>query len=121
VTTVFWNSANYLQLGRMQAIISFIQRNLGQHLSIELLVSQVGLSPTHLRRVFLEATGSPIHQFIIHLRLRKAREFLMTTQMPLIQISTALGFNSESHFIAVFKRAHSTTPARYRKMFVRDD
>jgi len=108
---------SYQQLNRIQRLIGYIQNNLSQPLTIATLAAQVDISATHLRRIFLAATGSPIHQFIIHLRLKKAREFLISTEMPLIQISTALGFNSQSHFITVFKRVHSTTPARYRQRF----
>jgi len=110
-------SPNYQQLGRIQYLTKYIQDNLSQPLTIKDLAALIKISPTHLRRIFFAATDSTVHQFIIHLRLTKARELLITTEVPLIQITTALGFNSQSHFIAAFRRAHSTTPARYRKLF----
>lgn len=102
---------------RIQQVIDYIQNNIGEQLSIARISNKVNLSETHLRRMFHDATGLSIHKFIVHLRLKKAHELLMTTDIPLIQISTALGFNSPSHFISVFKKSYSITPARYRKMF----
>lgn len=109
---------SYIHLGRIHSIIKFIQNNLDQPLSIEQLAKQVGLSSTHFRRIFSKATGMTTHQFIMHMRLKKARELLTNTDMPMIQISTSLGFHSQSHFTACFKKMHAVTPARYRRLFL---
>ena len=107
----------YIHLGRIQNTVSYIQNNLDQRLSIEHLAEQVQLSTTHLRRLFSKATGMSIHQFITHLRMTKACELLINTEMPLIRIASALGFNSQSHFTSSFKNVHALTPARYRQLF----
>ena len=108
----------YIHLGRIQEVISFIQNNLDQPLTIELLAAQIDLSPTHFRRIFTKATGVSAHQFIINLRLKRARELLTNTDTPIIHIAEMLGFNSQSHFTALFKKQHAITPHRYRQLFI---
>lgn len=109
------------QLGRIQTVISHIQNNLGRSLSIKTLAELVELSPTHFRRLFIQATGLSTHQFITRLRLRRSRELLINTNMPIIQIAGGLGFSSQSHFTTNFKKIYSVTPARYRKVFLAEE
>ena len=108
---------NYGQLGRIQNIISYIQAHLDQSLTIEHLAAHLKLSPSHFRRLFREAMGTSIHQFIAQMRLKKSCELLSNSDMPLVQISETLGFSSQSHFTTSFKTYHAVTPARYRQLF----
>jgi len=108
----------YIHLGRIQTTINFIQDNLNQPLSIDELAAQVQVSPTHFRRLFKKATGMSTHQFITHMRMKKARELLISTDVPLIHIAESMGFSSQSHFTSSFKKVHAVSPARYRLMFI---
>jgi AraC family transcriptional regulator len=107
----------YGQLPRIQNTISYIQKNLDQALSLDELARLQGLSTTHFRRLFLESTGISTHQFIAQLRLKKARDLLTNSTMPLVQLADSLGFSSQSHLTSSFKKSHAVTPARYRKLF----
>lgn len=108
---------SYGNLVRIQSTLNYIQKNLSKSLSIEELARYQGLSQTHFRRLFLESTGVPIHKFIAQMRLKRSRELLINSDVPLIQMSDSLGFNSQSHFTTSFKNVYAVTPGKYRKLF----
>lgn len=95
---------------------AYIQAHLSEKLTIGLLCKQFSLSPTSLKEGFRRAYGTPIHAFLIRQRLKRARELLCTTPMPVQQAALAVGYESMSQFNAAFKRQYGTTPGKYRKM-----
>jgi len=110
-------SVEHIQLERIKSIVKFIHQHIADVLTVELLAHHLNISQTHLRRLFSEAVGMTLHQYIIHIRLKKAQDLLASTSSTIIQISQETGFNSQSYFTNSFKKAHSITPAQYRKIF----
>jgi AraC family transcriptional regulator len=87
----------------------------------DLSLAQLGdvakLNPSHLVTVFRKATGLAPHQFLIHLRIDRAKQRLRCSRerdTPLAEMSVQLGFNDQSHFIRHFKRLTGTTPGAWR-------
>ena len=75
----------------------------------------VEMSPCRFARVFKEAIGLPPHQFVLRKRIARARKMLEASDLPLSEISASLGFESQSHFTAVFHKLAGTTPRAYRE------
>jgi transcriptional regulator GlxA family with amidase domain len=69
----------------------------------------------YLNRIFKEYTHQTIHQFLINLRLNKAKELLLTTLLDITKISEEVGFLSYTHFIKVFREKFEIPPQQYRK------
>jgi AraC-like DNA-binding protein len=79
------------------------------------LAAQVGLSPRHFARSFLEATGCTPHDYLLRIRLSRARE-LMTRPSQAVclkQIAESCGFYDQTHFGRHFRRVFGTTPAAF--------
>jgi len=74
----------------------------------------VKISPFHLTRLFRDATGLPLHRYLLYSRLAKAIDTLLNTDRDLTQIALDLSFSSHSHFTSVFHRMIGLTPSVFR-------
>ena len=72
----------------------------------------------HLTRLFKEYVGETIHDYIHTLKINYGAMLLRTTDMGILAISSACGYDSLSHFIKIFKRHFKMTPKEYRKSFI---
>lgn len=77
------------------------------------LAAIADLSPFHLHRMFRASRGTTLQGWITRQRIGRAKALLATTT-PLIEISMACGFSSQSHFTRVFKAGTAITPSAYR-------
>jgi transcriptional regulator GlxA family with amidase domain len=78
------------------------------------LARDVGLSPRQLERLFRRYLGRSPKRYYMELRLAKARNLLMQTDMSVINVALACGFASPSHFSKCYRALYKTTPYRER-------
>jgi len=82
--------------------------------SPEKIAAELNLSYSWFRKVFKEYTGSSPTRYYNELRLKKAKELLSTTTIPVKEISFNLNFESSSYFITFFKSKVGVSPTGYR-------
>lgn len=95
-------------------VISFIQDNYKNKLTLEELSSKVNLSPYYFSRMFKKEVGYSPYEFIIMVRLNEAKRLLKGTISPIKEIAFSTGFNSESNFVTCFKNNTNVTPKGFR-------
>ncbi|RKP49899.1 AraC family transcriptional regulator [Cohnella endophytica] len=99
------------------AVIGYLERNYGDpELSVSLMGSHFGMTPTYLSRLFKEQTGVGLLDYMIHFRLEKAKELLKQDQLSINHISNQVGFASTNTFIRAFKKYEGITPGKYRSI-----
>ena len=91
-------------------VLELIDAELDARLTVEMLSREVGLSAAHFARAFKETMGRAPHQYLLALRLERARRLLETTEASLSDIAQRAGFADQAHFTRLFKRAFGTTP-----------
>lgn len=91
-------------------VLELIDTHLDARLTIEMLAREVGLSPAHFARAFKESLGRAPHQYLLALRLERARRLLEATGGSLSDIAQRTGFADQAHLTRLFKRAFGTTP-----------
>ena len=91
-------------------VLELIEAALDARLTVEMLSREVGLSVAHFARAFKETMGRAPHQYLLALRLERARRLLETTEASLSDIAQRAGFADQAHFTRLFKRAFGTTP-----------
>ncbi len=100
----------------LKEIISYIHSNYKNfYLSNATIAQRFNYHPVYLNRIFKEYTNQTIHQFLLNLRLNKAKELLLTTLFDITKISEEVGFLSYTHFIKVFREKFEIPPQQYRK------
>lgn len=97
------------------ALVNLMQRNIETPLSTHALAAAAGYSRRHVERLFHAATGQSPGTFYRGLRLDHARSLLGTTEMTLVEIATACGFASVTHFARCFRERFGAAPSRLRR------
>ena len=99
-----------------ERIITYINENFAQDVSIPELAEQAGLSQYHFIRTFKKETGFTPHEYLVNTRLATARYLLKNTRLPVKDICFNTGFSCESVFCSAFKKHQGMTPAQYRAL-----
>lgn len=79
------------------------------------IASELGISEIYLRKLFISHFGITPKQYIINLRIEKAKQFLTESPKSLTEISDECGFSSVYHFSRAFKSCTDVTPTQYAK------
>lgn len=90
--------------------IDYMHANLNHDISLDVLAQTVNISPSHFRRLFKQATGMAPHQYLIDLRVNRAKELLLTGSFSVNQVAAEVGFADQSHLHRHFKRIFGITP-----------
>jgi AraC family transcriptional regulator len=90
-------------------------RCFGSDLSLPALANESGYSRVHFVRMFRAATGYSPHNYLLNLKLERARELLRNPSISLIDIALDCGFSSHSHMSRLFHKIVGVTPSAYRR------
>jgi len=101
----------------IKKIKKFIVENIGADLSLEKLAAMVNVNPSYLSRLFKKECGITISQFIRNQKIREAKWMLAKMDIPIIEISEALGFEYSSYFSHTFKKATGISATQYRMKY----
>ena len=99
---------------KLSAVIQKMETNIEEPISPSLLAKDVGMSTRQLERLFRRYLNRSPKRYYMELRLQKARNLLMQTDMSVINVALACGFASPSHFSKCYRAHYNTTPYRER-------
>ena len=102
-------------LYRMGKVIGKLESAYLKNWSITELSRLAGMSKSSLMTAFREATGHTPLDYLIRIRLQKAAELLMNTNMPITEIAPASGFSDSNYLTRQFRKVYSASPREYRK------
>ncbi|UQX88676.1 helix-turn-helix transcriptional regulator [Jatrophihabitans telluris] len=86
-------------------------------LTVEDMACAAGLSKAHFSREFRRAFGESPHAYMLTRRLERAASLLRATDMSIVDICFAVGWESLGSFTTSFTRIHQQSPAQYRASF----
>jgi AraC-like DNA-binding protein len=109
--------ASVVQVGYVVAMLRHILEHLGESLSAPDVARVVGLHPNYALNLFSTVMQVPLRQFVIRMRLVRARTLLFETELPINSVGFAAGFSSTAQFYEQFKRAYGITPLRMRESY----
>ena len=103
-------------------VISEAKLYMSQHftdpnLMLQDVAKAVGMSNSRFSTVFSQQTGQTFTEYLIYLRLNKAREMLKTTNIKSSQIARESGYNDSHYFSYIFKKNVGMTPSEYRSQY----
>ena len=99
---------------KLSGVIQMMEGNIEEPISPAALAKQVGMSTRQLERLFRRYLNRSPKRYYMELRLQKARNLLMQTDMSVINVALACGFASPSHFSKCYRSHYNTTPYRER-------
>jgi AraC-like DNA-binding protein len=115
----WWSaSENRQQRGLSRAAVKRVQQYIDAHLDSSLdageLAGIVGMSVSYFQHSFRKAVGVTPHRYVVQCRVKRARELLATTQLPLTEVALTVGFSDQSHFSRRFHELAGVPPGTFR-------
>ena len=95
----------------------YVFLHLHEKLTVQEIAEQIGVHPNYLSTLFARKEGISLYQFILREKIGVARTLLTYSQYGYEEIATYLGFSTQSHFGATFRRLTGMTPRQYRAKY----
>lgn len=99
---------------RIRTAQDHLREHLDSPISITELATLAGMSTSHFSALFKRAAGMSTVEYIKRLRSARARELLITTDMPIAEIARAVGYSDAFYFSRQFRAVNGTSPSEYR-------
>lgn len=100
-------------------IKSIIDENLTKEMTLYDISNEIGISMYYMCHIFKKSTGITIVDYKNTMKLRRAKQLLVSSDKKITDIALECGFSDSSYFTKVFSSSENVTPAEYRKMLKR--
>jgi YesN/AraC family two-component response regulator len=100
----------------IQRVMTFIETHLDNHLSLDQVAREAGMSKFHFCRHFKADTGHTFREYLAHRRIARAAELLSKGNRAVSEVYLDVGFKDLSHFGRVFRKITGQPPSRYRRL-----
>ncbi len=97
------------------SIIRYLRSNYGKEINLKTVADQFQMNPLYLGRLFKSETGICFTDYVNNLRIRKAKQLLLDTNLTTRQIAEAVGYLNTNYFFPIFKRQVGLSPTEFRK------
>jgi AraC-like DNA-binding protein len=91
-----------------------IHSQINEHIDFQAMAKNMGISYSTFRRDFKRQTGLAPLQYHLLLKIEKAKELLINTELKAKEIAYKLGFDSDYYFCRLFKQKTGISPAQFR-------
>ena len=99
----------------IQQVLQFVSRNYRQELSLESIAAAFFISPSYLSRLFKQKTSRNLITYIQELRIERAKELALSTNMHAYEIGEAVGISDPVYFSKLFKKRTGFNISRFRE------
>ena len=102
---------------RINRCRNYIINHIYEKITVSSLADFFGITPEYLSEQFKKETGTCLIDFIQTARAEEARNLLLYTEKPILEIVSLLNYHDQSHFTKSFKNLYGITPRKYREEF----
>lgn len=100
---------------QVRKVTTFMREHLDEPMGLDQLAALVGLSRFHFCTAFRMATGRTPHDWLVALRIERARQLLAHPELKVTEVALAVGYETPSSFAASFRRVTGMTPTAFRQ------
>lgn len=93
----------------------WIKEHIGEKITIPKISGQVYMNPTYFCEYFKKNTGETVLDYVTRVRLEKARELLVKSNMKITDVATQVGYSDTKYFSKLFKNTFGETPSKYKE------
>lgn len=104
-------------LEKMKLIITYIEKNYMEKITIEDIANELGLSQSHFMKFFKNTMGTTFIDYLNDYRLTLSSRLLVSSDSSILDIAAEAGFENLSYFNRLFKKRFGVTPREYRKLY----
>ncbi len=106
---------NKKSINTIQNVMDYIYNNYNKDISLNSAAQHVGLSPAYLSRLFRKETEKSFIEYLMRVRVEKAKILLKKTDKKTYEIAKEVGYNDIRYFTKMFKTLEGITPVQYRE------
>lgn len=99
----------------------YLQTHLAEDISLNLLAEEFHLSAPYISQLFKNEIGVNFLTYLTNIRMEQARKLLLSTSLPIAEVSQQCGYGDYRVFTKVFKKSEGVTPSQYRKDFLESE
>lgn len=98
----------------VQSVITFINKNYANKISLSYVASQVNMNENYLCRIFKEQTGKSIMNYLNDIRMENAAKIILGGNVYMKEVAAAVGIEDPFYFTRLFKKHFSINPTEYK-------
>ena len=102
--------------GVVRNVREYIESHMSEDITVKMLSDTAHMSVTHFSRVFKQRSGFSPYEYVLNVRLNRAKELLLKTNKTVTDIAYETGFNSEANFVYCFTKNEGISPGKFRRM-----
>lgn len=102
-------------LSYVRTVIQYIHEKYSEPIHIQEIADYCGLDRSYLGKLFKSATGKTPQRYLIEHRMKRAKELLWKTDLPIRHVGFSVGYNDPLAFSKVFKQETGWSPTEYRQ------
>lgn len=99
----------------IQTVLNYIEKKFEKGITLEEAADFVHLSPHYLSRLFKKEMKVNFIDYVVKRKIDRAKELLVNTNLPVINIALQLSYEESNYFSRVFKKVTGMTPSEYRE------
>ncbi|MCM3790170.1 response regulator [Domibacillus indicus] len=103
--------------GTIRKAISYIDQHLKDEFTLKDVAAHVHLNPSYFSVLFKEQVNMNFSEYVTRRRIQRAKELVITTNLPINEIAEEAGYKTSKYFIKIFKEIEGMTPSAYRKTY----
>ena len=100
----------------MDQVVQYVEENYNTPLSTKDIAQRFFVNASYFSKLFHEQMGTTFSNYLISVRMEKAKVMLTQTNMKLYDIAYAVGYTNVQYFSTIFKEKEGTTPSKYRQL-----
>ena len=101
--------------GALRRVRAYIDDHIGEHISLDELARQAGVSRFHFARQFRLSTGESPMGYLRRVRIESSKSILQTRDTTIAEVAARLGFSDQSHFTRIFGRLVGVSPGSFAR------
>jgi len=101
--------------GALRRVRAYIDGHIGEHISLDELARQAGVSRFHFARQFRLSTGESPMGYLRRVRIERSKSILQSRETTIAEVAVRLGFSDQSHFTRIFGRLVGVSPGSFAR------
>lgn len=105
----------------VQQAVKVLGENYQRDISLQFVADELNVSASYLSRRFKEEMGVGFKEYLTGLKMKKAKEWMKSSEMPLKEIAVCVGYSDYKQFNTIFKKQYGISAGEYRKTLQKFD
>ncbi|SEN88845.1 two component transcriptional regulator, AraC family [Amphibacillus marinus] len=101
--------------GEIYKVKRYINNYYHENLTLKKMANRFFMNPVYLGQLFKKTYGVYFKDYLLQVRIEKAKQILRQTDMRIYQVAEAVGFGSPDYFVTQFEKIEGSTPSKYRQ------